>query len=194
MAQLAAARPDIQIEGIRGNVDTRLRKLDEGQYDAIVLAAAGLRRLGWADRVTEYLPLDVPETTAACVEDPDEHGSAGTYGTFTFDVPGTDAVRYEYGFNTDPSPSNVLTPTAAGGPVSIQWLPTGDGPRWVSVRAIDKANNPSAIAKCFFTVATRNATGEWTMDDASGSSSGVPPMNADSSARVPSRSGDVGCR
>lgn len=121
----------------------------------------------------EYLPLDDPETTAACVEDPDEHGSAGTYGTFVFDVPGTDAVKYEYGFNADPSPGNVLTPTAAGGPVSIPWLPGGDGPRWVSVRAIDKANNPSAIAKCFFTVATRNATGEWTMDDASGSSSAV---------------------
>jgi hypothetical protein len=122
---------------------------------------------------SEYLPLDASETTAACAEDPDEHGSAGTYGTFTFDVPGTDAVKYEYGFNTDPSPTNVLTPTAAGGPVSIQWLPEGDGPRWVTVRAIDKANNPSAIAKCFFTVATRNATGEWTMDDASDSGSAL---------------------
>ena len=52
-AQLHAARPDLAIEPIRGNVDTRLRKLDEGQYDAIVLASAGLRRLGWADRITE---------------------------------------------------------------------------------------------------------------------------------------------
>jgi hydroxymethylbilane synthase len=47
------------VEGIRGNVDTRLRKLDEGQFDAIVLAAAGLRRLGWADRIAEYLAVDV---------------------------------------------------------------------------------------------------------------------------------------
>ena len=39
------------IETLRGNVDTRLRKLDEGRYDAIVLAAAGLRRLGWQDRI-----------------------------------------------------------------------------------------------------------------------------------------------
>jgi hypothetical protein len=132
----------------------------------------------------EYLPLDATETTAACVEDPDEHGSAGTYGTFTFDVAGTDAVKYEYGFNTDPSPNNVLTPAAAGGPVSIQWLPDGDGPRWVSVRAIDKANNPSAIAKCYFTVATRNATGEWSMDDASGS-----PAAADSRGDTPAPAG-----
>jgi hydroxymethylbilane synthase len=57
-AQLRAARPDLVIENIRGNLDTRLRKLDEGQYDAIVLAAAGLRRLGWADRIAELLPVD----------------------------------------------------------------------------------------------------------------------------------------
>jgi hydroxymethylbilane synthase len=43
----------LRIEDIRGNVDTRLRKLDEGRYDAIVLAAAGLRRLGWESRITE---------------------------------------------------------------------------------------------------------------------------------------------
>jgi hydroxymethylbilane synthase len=54
-AQLLAARPDLVIEPVRGNVDTRLRKLDEGQYDAIVLAAAGLHRLGHANRITEHL-------------------------------------------------------------------------------------------------------------------------------------------
>jgi hydroxymethylbilane synthase len=52
-AQLRARRPDLQIEDIRGNVDTRLRKLDEGRYDAIVLASAGLRRLGLDNRITE---------------------------------------------------------------------------------------------------------------------------------------------
>jgi hydroxymethylbilane synthase len=52
-AQLRALRPDLQIEDIRGNVDTRLRKLDDGSYDAIVLASAGLRRLGWEHRITE---------------------------------------------------------------------------------------------------------------------------------------------
>jgi hydroxymethylbilane synthase len=59
IAQLNAARPDITVQPVRGNVDTRLRKLDEGQFDAIVLAAAGLRRLGWADRITESLSPDV---------------------------------------------------------------------------------------------------------------------------------------
>jgi hydroxymethylbilane synthase len=59
VAQIRAARPDLVVEGIRGNVDTRIRKLDEGQFDSIVLAAAGLRRLGWTDRIAEYLPVDV---------------------------------------------------------------------------------------------------------------------------------------
>lgn len=54
-AQLRALRPDLAVETIRGNVDTRLRKQAEGQYEAIVLAAAGLRRLGWADRIAELL-------------------------------------------------------------------------------------------------------------------------------------------
>jgi hydroxymethylbilane synthase len=57
-AQLRRARPDLIIEPVRGNVDTRLRKLDEGSFDAIVLAAAGLRRLGHANRITEHLSED----------------------------------------------------------------------------------------------------------------------------------------
>lgn len=58
-AQLLARRPDLRIESLRGNVDTRLRKAMEGQYDAIILAGAGLTRLGLAQHVTEWLPLDV---------------------------------------------------------------------------------------------------------------------------------------
>ena len=54
-SQLLAARPDLRISAVRGNVETRLRKLDEGQFDAIVLASAGLTRLGMANRITEYL-------------------------------------------------------------------------------------------------------------------------------------------
>ena len=57
--QLRALRPDLRISDLRGNVDTRLRKLHEGQYDAIVLAAAGLERLGWGDEISEYLDPSV---------------------------------------------------------------------------------------------------------------------------------------
>ncbi len=54
-AQLRKLRPDLIVEPLRGNLDTRVRKLDEGQYDAIVLAAAGLKRMGWAGRISEAL-------------------------------------------------------------------------------------------------------------------------------------------
>ena len=52
LAQLKHLRPDLQIKDLRGNVDTRLRKLDEGQYDALILASAGLRRLNLEHRIT----------------------------------------------------------------------------------------------------------------------------------------------
>jgi hydroxymethylbilane synthase len=56
--QLQALRPDLTVEGIRGNVDTRLRKLHDSDYDALMLAAAGMERLGLRERITEYLPVE----------------------------------------------------------------------------------------------------------------------------------------
>lgn len=58
-AQILALRPDIRVQSLRGNVDTRLRKAMDGQYDAILLAGAGLTRLGLASHVTEWLSLEV---------------------------------------------------------------------------------------------------------------------------------------
>ncbi len=58
-AQLRHARPDLRVEPVRGNVETRLRKLDEGQVDALVLAEAGLVRLGLVERITAVLSWDV---------------------------------------------------------------------------------------------------------------------------------------
>ncbi|HEU0014638.1 MAG TPA: hydroxymethylbilane synthase [Longimicrobium sp.] len=57
-AQLAALRPDLDIADLRGNLNTRLAKLDGGDYDAIVLAAAGVLRLGWRERIAAYLEPD----------------------------------------------------------------------------------------------------------------------------------------
>lgn len=58
-AQLLTVRPDLEIKWIRGNVDTRLAKLETEEYDAIILAAAGLKRLGWSeDVVTEFLSVE----------------------------------------------------------------------------------------------------------------------------------------
>ena len=58
-SQLLKYRGDFKIHPLRGNVDTRLRKVEEGKYDAILLASAGLNRLGWANRITEEISHDI---------------------------------------------------------------------------------------------------------------------------------------
>ena len=58
-SQIAALRPDLNIIDLRGNVNTRLKKLDDGKYDAIILAAAGLKRLKFDDRITQFIGTDV---------------------------------------------------------------------------------------------------------------------------------------
>src|SRR5215218_2751785 len=59
IAQLKHLRPDVQVKDLRGNVDTRLRKLDSGEYDALILASAGLRRLGLGHRISAAIETDV---------------------------------------------------------------------------------------------------------------------------------------
>jgi len=56
--QVKACRPDLEVSGIRGNVDTRLRKVSDGEFDGVVSAAAALKRLGWEDKITEYLSIE----------------------------------------------------------------------------------------------------------------------------------------
>ena len=56
--QLRERRPDLQVKFLRGNVNTRLRKLDEGEYDAIILASAGLFRLGFAERIAQSIAVE----------------------------------------------------------------------------------------------------------------------------------------
>ncbi len=94
-AQLRALRPDLQLLPLRGNVDTRLRKVREGEYDAIVLALAGLIRLGRRAEATEALPLEVmlpaPGQGAIAVEA--RAGDAGVLATLrALDDPGAHAA------------------------------------------------------------------------------------------------------
>jgi hydroxymethylbilane synthase len=58
-AQIAAIRPDLELIDVRGNLDTRMRKAEEGEVEAVILAAAGITRMGWADRISAYIPTDV---------------------------------------------------------------------------------------------------------------------------------------
>lgn len=57
-AQILACRPDLKVEPVRGNLGTRLSKMKNGQFDAIILAAAGLSRMGWKDEISQELPLE----------------------------------------------------------------------------------------------------------------------------------------
>ena len=141
-----------------------------------------------------YLPLDASENTGKC--EPDEtapedgtdrtsattRGWIGRYGTFTFDSAATDVVAYEYGFNSDPSPANTLTPTTDGGPVSVTWMPTTEGEQTVNVKAKDRAGKTSTEATCVFFVATRLSAGSWTMAD-------TGPGAADVRGRSPAKAG-----
>jgi hydroxymethylbilane synthase len=56
--QLSTYRSDLEVCSIRGNVDTRLRKVAEGEFDGVILAAAAMQRFGWGDKISEYLPLE----------------------------------------------------------------------------------------------------------------------------------------
>ncbi|MGL6028234.1 MAG: hydroxymethylbilane synthase [Legionella sp.] len=71
-AQLLAYRPDLHIKTLRGNINTRLAKLQAGDYDAIILAASGLERMGFADKITQILPKEIMLPTCAqgalCIE------------------------------------------------------------------------------------------------------------------------------
>ncbi|MDY8046650.1 hydroxymethylbilane synthase [Paenibacillus polymyxa] len=55
-SQIKSMRPDLQLEPVRGNIDSRLKKLEKEGFDAIILAAAGLHRMGWKERITSYIP------------------------------------------------------------------------------------------------------------------------------------------
>jgi hydroxymethylbilane synthase len=56
VAQVRALRPDLQIVDVRGNLDTRMRKAEDGEVEAVILASAGITRMGWADRISHYIP------------------------------------------------------------------------------------------------------------------------------------------
>jgi hydroxymethylbilane synthase len=84
-AQLLYHRPELSVVGIRGNVDTRLKKLDAGEFDALVMAAAGLKRIGRGDRIVEFLPSEI------CV-------SAVAQGALGLQARANDASNEEWSF------------------------------------------------------------------------------------------------
>jgi hydroxymethylbilane synthase len=101
-ALMRAYRADFQLRELRGNLDTRLRKLDEGQYDAIVLACAGLHRLGLAERITERLEptVSVPAAGQGALALETRRGDTGTLALLAplHDADTADAVTAERAF------------------------------------------------------------------------------------------------
>jgi hydroxymethylbilane synthase len=93
-SQLRHKRPDIAVESLRGNLDTRVRKLQEGRYDAIVLAAAGLNRLGWASHIAEILASEVmcPAIGQGALALETRESGAGREACAQFDDPATRAA------------------------------------------------------------------------------------------------------
>lgn len=100
--QLLGIRPDLSVGQLRGNLDTRIRKMEEGQYDAIILAAAGLRRLGWDGKIRQYLPaeMSIPAIGQGALGIEIRSGDAGTREAVSFldDRETSIAVRAERGF------------------------------------------------------------------------------------------------
>jgi hydroxymethylbilane synthase len=101
-AQLLAVRPDLQVMDIRGNVDTRLQKLKDGPYEAVILACAGLNRLGLQDRITERIPLQLmlpaPGQGALAIETHKDNAYAATIGGILNHPPTAAAVTAERAF------------------------------------------------------------------------------------------------
>ncbi|MFI0085860.1 LamG domain-containing protein [Streptomyces bobili] len=103
------------------------------------------------------------------------HDGVGTYGTFTFapnpndSIPDTDVVKYRYAFDSTATPATTVAPSAAGGSVSVQWLPTRAGRHWVDVIAVDKAENPSTKAHYEFLVSEGTpVVAQWNLADQAG--------------------------
>ncbi|GII23289.1 hypothetical protein Pme01_28860 [Planosporangium mesophilum] len=114
--------------------------------------------------------LDDELVDCAAYTDATWRDGVGVYTTFTFDSAATDVVEYRYGFNTNPSPSNVVRPATAGGPAQVTWLAERDGPNFVTVQAVDRAGKASAIANCAFRVGAGKApVALWNLSDGAGS-------------------------
>jgi hydroxymethylbilane synthase len=152
-AQLLAARPDLRVEELHGNVDTRLRKLAEGELDAIVLAAAGLRRLGRESEIGFRIPVEtmVPApgqgTLVLQVRAGDEATTAAVAGIFDLDAAREltaerAAVRLLDASCT--TPVGVFARVAGEGLEIDAFVGLPDGSEWLRDRLEGDASEPAA--------------------------------------------------
>ena len=155
-AQLLEARPDLRIVPIRGNVDTRLRKLDAGEVDAVILAAAGMRRLGLDARITEFLPPDrmVPAigqgALAIELRERDLAGDVGAAARALDHAETRAAVTAERAFlrhlgGDCHTPVAALAQLAAGGLMLQALVASPDGTQILRGEAVGEMDNAEAL-------------------------------------------------
>ena len=169
-SQLAAARPDLTILPVRGNVDTRIRKSTEGDYDAVVLAAAGMARLGLLEHVTEYLSPDVmlpaPGQAALAVQCRAEDSELRTMLTAIDDMPTRAAVTAERSFLK-----------ALGGgcsaPVAAYAQSIPDRPGWLTMSGLVAAVDGSRVVRVQGQGSEPQALGEQLAQQAMGLGAGA---------------------
>ncbi len=155
-AQLGAARPDLQVLDLRGNVQTRLRKLDAGEYDAILLAAAGLRRLGLHDRITASLDapawLPAPGQGAIAVQARAGDAATGALLDALHHRPTADAVTAERALlqaleGGCQVPIGALVTRDAGSPMLHGLVASLDGGRVIRGATPVDARDPAASGR-----------------------------------------------
>lgn len=140
--QLRAQRPDVRVSPLRGNVDTRLRKVEGGEYDAIILAAAGLLRLGWGAKISQLISSEVMLPAVG-------QGLLGLEARRADEVTrGLVAVLHDAGAARVAAAERAVNEQLAGGcqvPIAAHATPRGDGRLWL--RALVGAPDGSEILR-----------------------------------------------
>ena len=140
-AQLRAARPDLEVVAVRGNVDTRLRKLADGEYDALVLAVAGLHRLGHEpDGILEQLVPAAGQGALALEARPGAEGLDGLSDPGATACVGAErALTSALGASCNSAVGAHATPAGDGKLVLTAWVGRPDGSEWISDRGYGTA-------------------------------------------------------
>lgn len=156
-SQLLHRRPDLSVRSLRGNVQTRLRKLDEGQYDAVILAAAGLVRLGMASRIQSYLSTDesIPaagQGVMAVEIRKDDQELAGLL-SFLHDGKVAASIQAERAFLGEVGgdckvPAGAFAEVSAAGTMAVHaFISSADGRRFYRTACRGKAEEAASLGK-----------------------------------------------
>ena len=156
-SQLLHRRPDLSVRSLRGNVQTRLRKLDEGQYDAVILAAAGLVRLGMASRIQSYLSTDesIPaagQGVMAVEIRKDDHELAGLL-SFLHDGKVAASIQAERAFLGEVGgdckvPAGAFAEVSAAGTMAVHaFISSADGRRFYRTACRGKIEEAASLGK-----------------------------------------------